>query len=191
VRELEANEGPTLISLNSLISHLPSRGDSREEQQVRQNEPDHRLRPTQIQEGGGREKSELSEKRVISSFPYANALDQLDRRCPHHIDAERWQQAIQDASRFLPEWGQQAEALGWTADELFGLHPVPARPAPSYCRLARYDCTGLLWHLQGRPVVALTANTAVIATPSGGILTYRKLRKPAYGPIGDSVDDLS
>jgi hypothetical protein len=31
----------------------------------------------------------------------------------------------------------------------------------------------------------------VILTPSGGTVTYRKLRKPAYGPLGDSLDDFS
>jgi hypothetical protein len=125
------------------------------------------------------------------SFPYAEALDRLERHCPHHVEAERWQLAIQDANCFLPKWGRQAEALGWTADELFGLHPVPARPAPTYCRLSRYDATGLIWLLQARPVVALTADTGVIATPSGGTVPYRKNRKPAFGPIGDSLDDLS
>jgi hypothetical protein len=44
---------------------------------------------------------------------------------------------------FLDRFGQQAERLGWTADELFGLHPtVP---------MHRYDCMGMLWMLQGEP----------------------------------------
>ena len=46
------------------------------------------------------------------------------------------------AERFLAEWGEQAEALGWTARDLFGLHEVPANPHPTYQRLSRYDCTG-------------------------------------------------
>jgi hypothetical protein len=191
VREREANEtnekSPTLISHNSLISHLPSRRESYEEHQVPQGGLD---RP-QIQKGGGREKSEISEKRVGPSFPYAEALDRLDRRCPDHIDAERWQQCIADTSRFLASWGDKAAALGWTAEELFGLHEPAAKPHPAYSRLSRYDCTGLLWLLQGRRVIALTANAAVIGTPSGGTLTYRKLLKPAYGPLGDSIDDFT
>jgi hypothetical protein len=60
-------------------------------------------------------------------------------------------------------------------DDLFGLHAVPARPAPSYSRLSRYEATGLLWLLQGRAVVALTDTTATITTPSGGTLTYRNI----------------
>jgi hypothetical protein len=29
--------------------------------------------------------------------------------------------------------------LGWTAQDLFGLPPVPEKPAPNYRRLSRYD----------------------------------------------------
>jgi hypothetical protein len=74
---------------------------------------------------------------------------------------------------------------------LFGLHEPPAKPHPSYSRLSRYDATGLLWLLQGRRVIALAETTAAISTPSGGTVTYRKLRKPAYGPLGDSLDDFT
>ena len=35
-------------------------------------------------------------------------------------------------------------------------------PAPSYRRLSRYDQTGLIWLLRGRPVVAMTDSTAAI-----------------------------
>src|SRR5262249_44217882 len=38
---------------------------------------------------------------------------------------------------------------------------------PSYRRLSRYDETGLIWLLQGRPVVMLTAATAAIENPTG------------------------
>ena len=34
-----------------------------------------------------------------------------------------------------------AEALRWTARDLFGLHAVPDNPAPNYRRLSRYDET--------------------------------------------------
>jgi hypothetical protein len=45
--------------------------------------------------------------------------------------------------------------------------------------------------LQGRPVVALTADTAAIENPAtGSITTYRKHNKPALGPLGDSLEDL-
>jgi hypothetical protein len=56
-------------------------------------------------------------------------LQELERRCPPHIDPTDWQQAIEDGHKFLARWGEQAEALGWTTPELFGLHAVPERPA--------------------------------------------------------------
>ena len=36
----------------------------------------------------------------------------------------------------------------------------------------------------------MTAATATITTPSGSALVYSKLRKPAFGPVGDSLDDF-
>ena len=122
---------------------------------------------------------------------YAIVLAKLVSDCPQLIEPKAWQQAVADAQAFLARWGTQAAALGWTAREL-----LPAfircrnRPAAASRRLARYDCAGLLWLLRGRPVVALTAETAAIQTASDGILTYRKNNKPAFGPVGDSLDDF-
>jgi hypothetical protein len=36
----------------------------------------------------------------------------------------------------------------------------------------------------------MTVATATITTPSGGALVYRKLRKSAFGPVDDSLDDF-
>jgi hypothetical protein len=121
---------------------------------------------------------------------YEQVFAALRSQCPQLIDPDRWQQAIQDADSFLATWGAQAQAFGWTARELFGLHPIPSQPAPSYERLARYDATGLIWLLRGRPVIALTASEAAIRGHDGGIVTYRKHNKPALGPLGDSLDDM-
>ncbi len=125
-----------------------------------------------------------------SAQPYDSALAALRSRSPQLVEADRWQQAVRDAESFLAKWGAQAEALGWTAQELFGLHPVPERPAPNFQRLSRYDSTGLIWLMQDRSVVALTATTAAIQHPSGNVSTYYKLNKPAFGPLGDSLDDM-
>jgi hypothetical protein len=115
----------------------------------------------------------------------------LEQRCPEYVPVKRWQHAVEDGRAFLAKWGEQAEALGWTSADLFGLHPVPAKPHPSYSRLSRYDATGLIWLLQGREMVALTADSATIRNPiSGSITTYRRYNKPALGPLGDSLDDL-
>jgi hypothetical protein len=123
-------------------------------------------------------------------FVYSRALEKLRSECPELIEADRWQQATTDAEILLATWGSQAHALGWTEPELFGLHPVPTRPAATYSRLSRYDETGLIWLLRGRPVIALTASEAAIRGHSGATVTYRKLNKPALGPLGDSLDDF-
>jgi hypothetical protein len=94
------------------------------------------------------------------------------------------------AVRFLARWGEQAEALGWTARDLFGLHMPPERPHPSYSRLSRYDEIGLIWLLRGREVIALTEATAVIQGSTGAITIYRRHNKPVLGPLGDSLDDF-
>jgi hypothetical protein len=128
--------------------------------------------------------------RQSGAFPFAEALKRLETDCPNYVEAERWRQCVIDAQRFLADWGDKAAALGWTDNDLFGLHQPSPKPHSTYCRLSRYDTTGLIWLLQGRPVVALTDTAATIRTLSGGTVTYRKHRKPALGPLGDSLDDL-
>jgi hypothetical protein len=123
-------------------------------------------------------------------LPYAATLAALRGRCPDHVDLDRWQRAVTDGERFLLQWAQQAQVLGWTARDLFGLHTPPSEPAPSYRRLSRYDATGLIWLLEGREVIALTTDTAAIRWPSGSVTVYRKANKPALGPLGDNLDDF-
>ncbi len=125
-----------------------------------------------------------------SSSPYELGMVVLERRCPDHVEQNNWLQAVEDGRRFLGAWDEKAAVLGWTARDLFGLHLVPDKPAPNYRRLSRYDETGLIWLLQGRPVVALTANTAAIKNPTGVVTVYRRHNEPALGPMGDSLDDL-
>jgi hypothetical protein len=66
---------------------------------------------------------------------------------------------------------------------------MPSQPNTTYQRLSRYDATGLIWLLQGHPVVALTKDEAAIQR-DGAVVVYRKDRKPAFGPLGDSLDDF-
>jgi hypothetical protein len=122
---------------------------------------------------------------------FRRTLEGLESRCPDHVPVDHWQQAVQDGRRFLVQWGEQAEALGWTAKDLFGLAPVPSSPRPSYRRLSRYDETGLIWLLRGRQVLALTESTAAVESPTGAITAYRRHNKPALGPLGDSLEDLA
>jgi hypothetical protein len=157
-------------------------------------------------ERGGRDISDKSDQSPLPAYlptdfgrfcrfgrtppAFAKVFDALERRCPEGVEVDHWQQAIEDSRRFMARWGQQAAALGWTARDLLGLHHVPDNPAPSYRRLSRYDETGLIWLLRGRPVVALTEATAAIENPTGTVTVYRKNNKPALGPVGDSLDDF-
>jgi hypothetical protein len=125
-----------------------------------------------------------------SESRYERIADALESGCPDLVPVARWQQAVGDGRRFLSRWGEQAEALGWTARDLFGLQTPPPKPHPSYSRLSRFDETGLIWVLQGREVVALTETTASIRGAVGNITIYRKHNKPALGPPGDRLDDL-
>ena len=106
--------------------------------------------------------------------PYASALAALRANCPAYVPEDRWHQAVVDATTFDTEWGAQAHAFGWTAPELFGLHPVPDRPAANYDRLARLDHAGLVWLLRHRPVIVLTSTEAIMHCRSGASLTYRR-----------------
>jgi hypothetical protein len=122
---------------------------------------------------------------------YRKVFAFLQLKPPALVPVERWQRCVADGKRFLAKWGEQAEPLGWTSADLFGLHAPPERPHPSYNRLSRYDCTGLCWLLEGREVIALTEATASIRNPNtGNVTVYRKHNKPAYGPLGDSLEDL-
>jgi hypothetical protein len=143
--------------------------------------------------GGGRvaiNASTADPQKVQNRSIYNRVLAALCERCPDHVELDRWRQAIKDGRRFLADWGEQAEALGWTARDLFGLHDVPANPHPSYRRLCRYDCTGLIWMLQGQPVQALSSSSAAIQSVSGSITSYRKRNKPVFGPLGYTFEDF-
>lgn len=96
------------------------------------------------------------------SGPFADELAKLMRENPTP-DPRRWERAKEDAAEFLADWGDQAAELGWTTEELFGLHPV----AP----LTRYDAMGLVWLLNGKEVSAIDESTARI-----GATTYYRTK---------------
>ena len=120
---------------------------------------------------------------LIRQIRLFRAFQRLERRCPDHIDVAGWQQAVEDSRRFLTSWSVQAEALGWTAADLFGLAPVPEKVTVTYRRLSRVELTGLIWMLHGRPVLALTESSAAIQTAqSKSILTFRR-QQPSAGTV--------
>jgi hypothetical protein len=94
-------------------------------------------------------------------------LAELEQRsCSDWLSPDRWDAVLSDAENFLSRWGAAAHALGWTALDLFGVHPtVPA---------ARFDVMGLVLLICGGEVIALTASSAAIRRRSGAVLTYRR-----------------
>jgi hypothetical protein len=86
---------------------------------------------------------------------------------PAGFTTERWEAAVDQAARFADEWGAKALALGWTPEELFGLHPIAAA--------ARHDVMGLAFALQpGQRMLSLTDDSAVIESASGSRNTFRR-----------------
>jgi hypothetical protein len=180
-------QGAPLNSLNSLFSHPRPKQNGAEGANLGNfHEPVTVTKGFATQKLYDCEKSELSE---ISPSPYDGPFRTLERKCPEFVEAERWQQAIEDGRRFFASWGEQAHAFGWTVRELLGLHTPLEQPAASYSRLSRYDETGLIWLLRKRPVIGLTETTAAIQSATA-VLTYRKLNNPAPDPMGDGLDDI-
>jgi hypothetical protein len=88
------------------------------------------------------------------------------------VSLGRWRTFVTDAARFLAgPFAEQASALGWNALDLFGCDA--SRP------LARLDQAGLIWLLNGKRLVALTAEMAVIQAGTGTRHTYRRQHKPS------------
>jgi hypothetical protein len=102
---------------------------------------------------------------------WAEALARLDpAQPPADVPIGRWRGFIDDCEVFLDSgWAGRAAALGWVPLELFGCDR--AKP------FARVSRQGLLWLLNGRPLLALTGDIAAIAGSTGGRLIY--YRRPA------------
>lgn len=79
---------------------------------------------------------------------YAFRFAELQHECPAGVALARWHLAINDAGLFLDQWGRNAHALGWRCSDLFG-HAQRTTPALA--------TMGLVWLLNGRRVLALTA----------------------------------
>jgi hypothetical protein len=125
------------------------------------------------------QKTAISEPCFTVSFPrdethetnapaaWREQLAALDpARPPLPLSPDRWRQIIDDADRFLTQWGGPAAALGWTELELFGVSPGFTR---------RLDRDGLLYALAGRSVVAMTAEAATIDAGGGKVTRYYRM----------------
>lgn len=99
---------------------------------------------------------------------------------PRHPDfnEEQWNQLIDDTGRFLDRWAVQVAAMGWTTQEVFGVHP--GKPD------ARIDLKGLVPCIGGKEVIAVSADSATIQTPSGAhqrIFRRADIQSPGRVPV--------
>ena len=100
---------------------------------------------------------------------WRNALSRLNPSSPPvQLSPERWRRMIEDAGRFLTGWGDQAVALGWSELDLFGVSPRFAR---------RLDRDGVIYALEGRAVLAITADAATIDQGSAKPTRYYRTEK--------------
>src|SRR5690349_16924894 len=86
---------------------------------------------------------------------------------------ERWQRSIGDAGGILDGIGGDARIPGWTTEDVFGLDSAALWP--------RIDAMKLTWLTDGGRVVAITSDTARIATRTGAVLAY--YRSPPAGRV--------
>jgi hypothetical protein len=107
---------------------------------------------------------------------WAEALARLDpANPPCDVPPKRWLRFIDDCGRFLDDgWATRAAALGWGPVDLFGCDRI--KP------FARLDQAGLLWLINGRKLIAVTSDTAVISAPRGGSLIFYR-RQLATGGV--------
>ena len=79
----------------------------------------------------------------------------------------RWATLRRDVDGFLASpWAAEAERLGWTELDLFGVNA--GRP------YVRIDGLGLVPALDGCKIVELSANVAILQTPGGVRQSYRR-----------------
>ncbi|MFC4170489.1 hypothetical protein ACFOYU_00180 [Microvirga sp. GCM10011540] len=105
--------------------------------------------------------SEMDERQAMAEMEggvpplYSAGFARLQLTPPPGLSIPRWLQAVDDAGCFLDAFGQQAQSMGWQADDLF-----------------RVD--GLVRALEGAHVTKLTATSAYLS--DGRSVLRRKLR---------------
>jgi hypothetical protein len=105
----------------------------------------------------------------ITTERYRNAWARFQLRRPAGVTEQAWRQAMDDAGRFLDQWGKLADSFGWLPGDLFD---VP-----------RDGTMGLVWWLQGRNVTALGPEHAGVGQPAYDRVTRRDWVNPYVRPV--------
>jgi hypothetical protein len=77
--------------------------------------------------------------------PYSDTFARLNHQKPMAVSDAQWSRALDDAGRFLDDWGAEAASMQWSAGELFDI-PREGKPG------------GILWQLKGDRAEALGAD---------------------------------
>jgi hypothetical protein len=111
------------------------------------------------------ERAALVEEGAGVPRAWADGLARLHLASPAAgFSHERWRELIGDGGRFLDEWGNTAAALGWSPQDLFGIHPTDPETHP--------EALGLVPLIGGGEVVAISQISATIRDHSGRELVY-------------------
>jgi hypothetical protein len=100
---------------------------------------------------------------------YLDAWGQFQCQCPGGVTEQAWRRAIDDAGRFLAQWGALADTFGWSRGDLFD---VP-----------RDGAMGLVWWLKCRTVTALGPEHAGVGEPAYDRVTRREWVNPYARPV--------
>jgi hypothetical protein len=97
---------------------------------------------------------------------YFTAWATLTDRTPQCITNEVWEQAVDDGSVFLGQYGKRAESFGWSVADIFNVPRVNGT-------------AGILWFLKGRRVSSLFRDHASI---EDGSQSYCRISHRELGP---------
>jgi hypothetical protein len=118
----------------------------------------------------------MSSQPVSVDLPPAVASwrDQIERLSEHaspcrYLLPAKWKAMRENALAFLDEHGADAHRLGWTAEQLFGVHPEHG--------FLRVEYAGALM-VNGNPVVGVESDRIVFDRFSG----YRNKQGQTWGP---------
>ncbi len=137
-------------------------------------------------QGGDRPEVKPGQRIILLAVPEGVPADWFEgvrqimtHRAPSGIPPERWIQTQTDTWALLRDYGATAAHLGWTALDLFGGHP--AKP------LTRLDCMGLALILQGRALISLDANSALIGPGVPPLVHRRRIHTTEAIPIWEKL----
>jgi hypothetical protein len=89
---------------------------------------------------------------------------------PAGFSPETWRAVVDDAARFLDDWGRKAATVGWSALDVFGVSTQPPR--------MRSEMAGLLPFIAGGTVVAINWCSATIRSPAGDEVVWLRRSQP-------------